>query len=309
MSAADGAGFLLPALRGEPRRREGPPTFSFVIPAFQAATTIGAALESAFSQTYPAQEVIVVDDGSSDELDAALAPFAERIVLIRKPNGGVASARNAGIEAAGGEFVAVLDADDRCDPRRLEALAELATARPDLDLLCTDVVLSAAGKPTGLFRDQTPFELEDQRTAILWSCFVGGWLAVRRSRLREVGGFDESLRTGEDWDCWLRLIFSGSLAGLVEAPYYEYAIDSGGLTASRVASLWDRVILLEKAAERERLGDGEIRALADSLRYHRSRAAATEARLGCGRKRAARLALSRGIDMGARLRCALAVIR
>jgi glycosyltransferase involved in cell wall biosynthesis len=301
--------FLAPAPRGELRPLDRSPRFSFVIPAYEAAATISGALESAFAQTHPAHEVIVVDDGSSDDLAAALAPFADRITLIRKPNGGVASARNAGLEAATGDFFVVLDADDRCDPRRLEALAELASARPDLDLITTDIRLTAAGEPVGSFRDQTPFETEDQRTAILWSCFPGGWLAVRLARLREVGGFDEGLRTGEDWDCWLRLIYGGSAAGLVAVPYYDYAVDSVGLTASRVASLWDRVALLEKAAKRERLGDGERRALARSLRYHRSRAAATEAHAGAGGLRAARLALLRGIDMGTRLRCGLAVVR
>jgi glycosyltransferase involved in cell wall biosynthesis len=309
MSGAGGARILAPVPRREMPRRRALPTFSFVIPAFQAAATIGAALESALTQTSPAHEVIVVDDGSTDEIDAALAPFAGRITLIRKPNGGVASARNAGAAAASGEFIVVLDADDRCDPRRLEALGELAMARPDLDLLATDVVLTTAGKPDGLFRDRTPFEIDDQRTAILRSCFPGGWLAARRSRLLEVGGFDEGLRTGEDWDCWLRMIFAGSLVGLVELPYYEYTADSNGLTASRVASLWDRVTLLEKAGEHERLSSAERRTLARSLRHCRSRAATTEVRAGTGRLRAARLAVLRGVGLRTRLRCCLAVVR
>lgn len=311
---SDGPGgsprFLAPAPRGEVPRLDRPPTFSFVIPAYEAAATIRKALESAFTQTHPAHEVIVVDDGSSDDLDAALAPFADRIALIRQPNGGVASARNAGIGAATGDFYVVLDADDRCDPRRLEALAALASARPDLDLITTEIRLTVDGEPVGSFRDQTPFEVTDQRKAILWSCFPGGWPAVRLARLREVGGFDEELRTGEDWDCWLRLIFSGSIAGLVEAPYYDYAVDSGGLTASRVGSLWDRVALLGKAASREDLKQAERRELARSLRYHRSRAARTEAQAGleCGgsRRRVARLALLPGIEARTRLRCALA---
>lgn len=301
--------FLAPAPRGEVRPSERAPAFSLVIPAYEAAATIGGALESAFAQTHPAHEVIVVDDGSGDDLDAALAPFAERVTLIRKPNGGVASARNAGLEAASGDFYVVLDADDRCDPRRLEALAELAAARPDLDLITTDIRLMAGGEPVGSFRDRTPFALEDQRTAILWSCFPGGWPAARLARLREVGGFDEDLRTGEDWDCWLRLIFSGSLAGLVAVPYYDYATDSGGLTASRVASLWDRVALLEKAASEVDLRGPERRELNRSLHYHRGRAASTEALAGPGRGRALRLALTRGLSLRARLDCVRGTVR
>ncbi|MBA3865298.1 MAG: glycosyltransferase family 2 protein, partial [Solirubrobacterales bacterium] len=276
-----------------------PPTFSIVIPAYEAADSIGDALASALGQAHPAHEVIVVDDGSGDDLEAALASFADRIVLIRKPNGGVASARNAGIEAASGDFLVMQDADDRCDPSRLAALAELASARPDLDLITTDIRFTVDGEAVGIFRDQNPFEVEDQRTAILWSCFLGGWPAVRLARLREVGGFDEDLRTGEDWDCWLRLIFSGSIAGLIEAPYYDYAIDSEGLTADRVSSLWDRVALLEKAAAEVELRDAERRQLRRSLRHQRSVAALCEARAGVerggSRRRAARLARLPGL--------------
>ena len=303
---------LAPSPRAAVDRLRTAPTFSIVMPAYEAADSIGDSLASALNQAHPAHEVIVVDDGSADDLEAALAPFADRIVLIRKPNGGAASARNAGIEAASGDFLVVHDADDRCDPRRLEALAELGSARPDLDLITTDIRFTVDGEPVGSFRDRNPFEVADQRTAILWSCFLGGWPAVRLERLREVGGFDESLRTGEDWDCWLRLIFSGSSAGLIEAPFYDYAIDSGGLTADRVSSLWDRVALLEKAAVEAELRDAERRQLRRSLRHHRGVAALSEARAGVGRgeprRRAARLAWEPGLTARARLGCALAAI-
>jgi hypothetical protein len=283
-----------------------PPSFSIVIPAYEAAGSIGVSLASALDQTHPAREVIVVDDGSADDLGGALAPFADRIVAIRKPNGGAASARNAGIEAASGEFVVLLDADDRCDPRRLEALAGLASARPDLDLITTDVRFTVDGEPVGLFRDRTPFEVEDQRTAILWSCFPGGWPAVRLTRLGEVGGFDEELRIGHDWDCWLRLILSGSAAGMVTVPYYDYAVDSAGLTSDRVASLWERVAMLEKASTAFELRDAERRQLQRSLRHHRGSAALAELRGEGSRRRAARLALLPGLPPRVRLRCGAA---
>src|SRR3954452_9165647 len=87
------------------------PTFSVMIGAYQAAGTIGDALESVFAQTEPAHEVIVVDDGSTDDLDSALSPYRDRIKLVRKQNGGVASTRNAALGVATGEFMAILDAD------------------------------------------------------------------------------------------------------------------------------------------------------------------------------------------------------
>jgi hypothetical protein len=288
-----------------------PPTFSIVVPAYQAAETIGDALRSALAQTLPAHQIIVVDDGSTDDLDAALAPFADSIRLVRKENGGSASARNAGAEAATGDFLAILDADDAYHPRRLEALAALAGARPDLDLVTTDARFMVGAETLGSFLADNPFPTSGQRTAILESCFVGGWPAVRLARLREVGGFDEGLMVGHDWDCWLRLILDGSAAGLVDRPYYDYQLTSGGLTARRVTSLWDRVRLLEKAEENPKLEPAERPVLRRSLRYHRSRAVLAEvqaALYGSGpRGRLAGLAVSCGVEARARLAAALAL--
>jgi hypothetical protein len=108
-----------------------PPTFSVVVAAYQVADVIGEALESALAQTLSPLEVIVCDDGSTDNLERALQPYRERIVVARKDNGGESSAKNTAARLASGDFIAILDADDRYLPRRLEALAELACRRPD----------------------------------------------------------------------------------------------------------------------------------------------------------------------------------
>jgi len=253
-----------------------PPTFSIVITAYEVADTVAAAVRSALAQTHPAHEVIVVDDGSKDDLGAALAPFAGQIEVVRKENGGGASARNAGVAAASGEFMAVLDADDTYQPRRLEALAGLATARPDLDLLTTDARFVVEGRGMGSFSAHNPFAAADQRTAIFANCFVGGWPAVRLSALAEVGGFDEQMRIAYDWDCWLRLILHGSGAGLVDEPLYDYVLHSGSLASSRVASLWERVRLLEKAAASPDLRPEERQPLAAAIRWRRGKATREE---------------------------------
>jgi Glycosyl transferase family 2 len=225
-----------------------PPTFSVVITAYEAADTIAAAVGSALDQEHPAHEVIVVDDGSKDELAEALEPFADRIRIVRKENGGGASARNAGVAASSGEFMAILDADDRFHRRRLRALAELAMARPDLDMITTDSCFVVDGEPVGRFAAENPFAVDDQQAAIFRSCFLGGWPAVRLAPLRALGGFDEEMRIAYDWDCWLRLLLAGSSAGLADEPLYDYVLRSGSLASSRVASRWERVKLLEKAA-------------------------------------------------------------
>ena len=249
-----------------------PPNFSIVIAAYQAAATIADAVASALAQTHPALEVIVVDDGSTDDLVGALRPFGSDIKLIRKENGGGASARNAGTTAARGEFMAILDADDVYDPRRLEVIAELARQRPDLDLVTTDARFIVEGEPTGTFLESNPFATSDQRSAILESAFLGGWPAVRVSSLQKIGGFDEEFAIAYDWDCWLRMIFSGSAAGLVPLPYYDYRLHPGSLAANRAASLWERVRLLRKARAQQELTPAEERVLSSSLRLQRRRA-------------------------------------
>ena len=292
------------------RRLTRPPTFSVVIPAYQAAATIATAVRSALDQVVRAHEVIVVDDGSTDDLEGALREFEGSIDVVHKPNGGAASARNAGITAASGDFMAVLDADDRFHPHRLEALSELAQQRPDLDLLTTDTRFIVGGEDAGSFLVENPFAVEDQRTAILGSCFVGGWPAARLDRLREIGGFDESLRVGHDWDCWVRLVLDGSRAGLVNLPYYDYVVDSGGLTAGRVRSLWDRVGLLEKASRNPALRAGERPVLERELRRRRDEAVRAEiGQAGSGdRRRLLGLSTRPGLPPRTRLLAVLAAV-
>jgi glycosyltransferase involved in cell wall biosynthesis len=255
---------------------DGPPAFSIVITAYEAAGTIAAAVGSSLEQTHPAHEVIVVDDGSKDDLATALAPYEGQIAVVRKENGGGASARNAGVAAASGDFMAILDADDIYQPRRLETLAGLATIRPDLDLLTTDARFVVEGKSVGSFSAHNPFAAADQRAAIFANCFVGGWPAVRIARLGEIGGFDEQMRIAYDWDCWLRLILHGAAAGLVDEPLYDYVLHSGSLASSRVASLWERVRLLEKARVNPSLRSEERPLVEAAIRRRRNEAVREE---------------------------------
>lgn len=309
-----GGGQLGPVVAPQPAEPvsplDRPPTFSIVIPTYQAAATVADAVESALGQEHPALEVIVVDDGSTDDLDRALRPFLGQIELVRKENGGGASALNAGAEVASGEFMAILDADDAYDPRRLAALAGLACARPDLDLITTDARFVVEGRSVGSFAANSPFATENQRTAIFESCFVGGWPAMRRVRLREIGGFDESLRTGYDWDCWIRMLLAGAQAGLVKEPYYEYRLRPGSLTASRLSSLWDRVRLLEAAARNPAVRSDERPSLERAIRHHRSRAAIAEARArvdgDATSSNLSQLVFRRGIEPRARIAALLA---
>lgn len=241
-----------------PLERGAPPSFSIVIPAYQAASFIGEAVESALAQTLEPREVIVCDDGSTDDLASALAPFRERVVLLQKPHRGAGAARNEGVRVASGDFVVMLDADDIFEPERLSALAELVETRPDLDILGTDAYYERDGALEGRFYEFTNFVLGDQRRGILERCFVA-WPALRRARVVEAGGFDESpeIAPAEDWDLFVRLILSGSKAGIVDQPLMRYRRHPASMTANRARALWSRVAVLEKTRHFPGLTPGE----------------------------------------------------
>jgi hypothetical protein len=298
--------FLAPAPKREVASEEAP-TFSVIIAAYQAAHLVGDAFSSALAQTRPAHEVIVCDDGSTDDIEPALTPYRDRIVVIRQENRGEAAAKNTAARAASGEFVAILDADDVYLPERLEALAELAAARPDLDILTTDAYLELDGEVlrrcyTKGFR----FVMDDQRRGILKDNFIFGHVAVRRGRLLDIGGFDESILWATDWDCWIRLILDGSSAALVDEPLARYRVQTGSLSSQRSRMFAGRVMTLEKATARADLAPHEREAAEASLaRYRRLLALAEarnalEARSPDARRRA--LAVALGSGFGARTR-------
>lgn len=218
------------------------PLVSAIIPAYNCAPYIGAAVRSVLEQTHRDVQVIVVDDGSTDGTPEALAPFLERIELIRQPNGGVAAARNAGLRAARGELVAFLDADDWWFPARLSAQIAALARFPGAGLVFSDfAVVDAAGtevRPRGVrwkygvvrdptttpwskvFRDATSVAWADpagaDHRAEAYHGRVSAWLfqgnlintctvLLRREAVDAVGEFDPSLDIEEDYDYWLRV--------------------------------------------------------------------------------------------------------
>jgi len=250
---------------------QGPaPSFSVIVSAYQVADVISDALDSIRRQTLQPLEVIVCDDGSTDDLEGALEPYRDEIVLVRKANGGEASAKNAAAVAANGDFVAILDADDVYLPERLAALSELAQARPDLDIITTDAYLVADGRRVRQNYDRRwRFEVADQRRAILQRNFIFGHAAVRRKSLLEHGGFDESILWTTDWELWLRLILAGALAGCVDQPLALYRLRESSLTAQRRDLLLGKLATLEKARSNPGLRPAERPVLEESLAAYR----------------------------------------
>ncbi|HET8582983.1 MAG TPA: glycosyltransferase family A protein [Jatrophihabitans sp.] len=290
------------------------PSFSVIVAAWQAADVIGAALRSALDQSEPPLEIIVCDDGSTDDLDAALAPFGAAVRLLRVSHGGAAAASNVAAAAARGDFVAVLDADDTWHPRRLERLGDLAAARPDLDLLTTDAWFVVDGTRRGRFYESNVFAVDDQATEILRRTFFFAHVAIRRTRWVEAGGFAADLARGYDWDLQLRLLLSGSRAGCVLEPLADYTIHGSSLSADRYESMMARVELLDRASATQQLTAAQRAVLAGARTTYRRRALAARAEHALvagapGRRRAcARLALAPGAGLRTRARAAAGAI-
>jgi hypothetical protein len=260
--------FLAPQNPDSPRGAA--PSFSVIIAAYQVADLIGDALDSIRQQTAPPLEIIVCDDGSTDDLERALEPYRDEIVLLRQRNEGEASAKNAAAAAASGDFVAILDADDIYLPGRLAALGELAQARPDLDILTTDAYLVVNGcRIRRNYDGSWRFEVADQRRAILQRNFIFGHAAVRRECLLEHDGFDESILWTTDWELWLRLILAGSQAGCVVEPLALYRLRETSLTAQRHDLLLGKLATLEKARSNPDLREEERPVLEKSLAAYR----------------------------------------
>lgn len=307
MSAREGVSrwrFVAPDRR-TPLPQVAPPSFAIVIATRDPGDELLDAVESAFGQTRPPDEVIVVDDGSARPVRELLGSYRGRLTLVETPPVGVAAARNVALERARSTFFAVLDDDDVWLPERLESLAELAAHRPDLDILSTDATIESGDTVVGRFHEQTPYEVAHQRIAILDRCFVP-WPAVRTERLRAVGGFDAAFVTGEDWEVAMRLILSGCVAGLVDEPLYRYRRRAGSLTANRPRTLADRVRILEKTLSHPGLAPDERVALRRSLAANRRRLARVEAETALlerrgARARAVRLARAPGLRLRERL--------
>jgi len=272
--------FVVPEPAGPVRPLDGPPTLSVVVAAYQVADLIGECIESILDQTLPPHELIVVDDGSSDGLEGALRRFGNRVAYLERPHRGAAAAMNAGTAAASGDYVVFIGADDVFDPERLEALAELALARPDLDILTTDAYVAVADTPFRRFYDETnPFAADDQRAEILQRNFVFGHTAVLRRRLVEVGGFDETIRWTSDWELWIRMILGGSRIGLVNEPLATYRLWERSLSSQRLNQSRGKIMTLERTSSNPALTDAERRLVECNLAQCRRDVAAGEAEL------------------------------
>jgi glycosyltransferase involved in cell wall biosynthesis len=222
--------------------------FSVVIPAYNCARWLGEAVESALGQGREGAEVIVVDDGSTDDTPSVLASFAGRARVLRQENAGVAAARNRGIEEAHGEWIAFLDADDRFRPGHLDRLDRAAREHSEAGLIYTDAMMvDEAGREIKSRRSPDPGP-DPFTSLLLKNTVTTSAAAVRRECLDRVGMFYPGLKGPEDWDLWLRLAHGFPVAHVPEISV-DYRRQSGGLVHTcGLALREDNLTVIERAA-------------------------------------------------------------
>jgi hypothetical protein len=180
-------------------------SISVLIPCFDAEPFLAQAIESALAQSRPADEIVVVDDGSRDRSREIAARYPVRSVALPE-NRGPAAARNVAIREARGDLLVWLDADDWFEPRHVEVVAGLLDRHPDAAVAWSAVRLR--GDANGVFGGRS--RAVDGPCEMFWECLVDTVVppmsaAVRRAALERVGGYDERFRFSEDFDLWLRL--------------------------------------------------------------------------------------------------------
>ncbi|MCC7054110.1 MAG: glycosyltransferase family 2 protein [Gemmatimonadaceae bacterium] len=193
----------------------GLPSFTVVIPTFNYAQFVGKAIRSALRQTHAPVQVIVVDDGSTDDTPDVLAGFGGSITVIRRSRGGPGAARNAALEIARGECVAFLDSDDFWSPVKLERQGAAALRYPAVTMFgCGATVVDERGTMVDIRTVPTTTSLGAQSVEDLLlfrARTPTSGVVVRTETLRAVGGFDAQLEYCEDWEAWMRVAARGGL--------------------------------------------------------------------------------------------------
>ncbi len=239
-----------------------------IIPTFNRAGLLPRALKSALEQSYRPLEVIVVDDRSDDETPELLARWRDRspellTVIRHEKNLGVSAARNTGLRAGRGEFVAFLDSDDEWLPGKLEAQVDYLTENAEEALVQTQERWMRRGRRVNPGRKHLKKAGDIFIDSVALCLISPSAVMLRRSLMEEVGGFDESLPAAEDYDLWLRIL-ARRPAGLIDR---ELVIRHGGREdqlSARPGLDQYRAIALEKilrqplSPERRRAAEAEL---------------------------------------------------
>lgn len=221
--------------------------FSVVIPAYNGERYIDVAIQSALDQSHPPQEIIVVDDGSADRTRQVAESFGPRVTVITQENGGVAAARNAGVKAARGEWIALLDQDDYFLPQKLAQQAALIERDPQLVLVYAGYLLV---RESAVVDERAAFPASDLWPALRYRSAITPCSAViRKSALAEIGFFNAQYRMCDDWECWLRLLrrYSAASFAAVPDPLCAYRLWDGNHSKKSIRMLAEIERVIELA--------------------------------------------------------------
>jgi glycosyltransferase involved in cell wall biosynthesis len=202
------------------------PVINVIITAYNVGPYIAETIESVLAQTRQDYEAIVINDGSTDDTEERIEPYRDRIVYLKQKNGGVMRARNAGLEAARGEYIAMLDGDDLWEPRFLEILAGMLDEDSELGAAFPNAWFFGSPKFAGQLH-QDVFPVAEPVTfdrVMRRECHIFGSLVFRRLLLADVGGYDESLQGqgAEDFELWLRMLRFGHRFKFTTEPLVQY---------------------------------------------------------------------------------------
>lgn len=204
------------------------PRVSVIIPVYNGERYFARTIESVLAQTYSAKEIVIVDDGSRDTSQEVIARYLHHsnVHLVTQKNAGVAAARNTGISAAAGEYIALVDQDDLWLPDKLARQVEYLDAHPEIALVHSNIhFIDEAGEripdpewawvaPT--FGQVLPELVKQNR---ICTCTV----LLRKSVLEQVGSFRQELAPADDWDLWLRIAARHPI-GFVDAVTASYRL-------------------------------------------------------------------------------------
>jgi glycosyltransferase involved in cell wall biosynthesis len=222
---------------------------SVIIPTYNYSRFIGEAIDSALAQTRAPLEVIVVDDGSTDGTAEVLAAYGDRIRVLRQKNSGVAMARNAGIAAARGEYLAFLDSDDAWYPRKLERQMPRFDAEPSLGLVhCGAETIDSEGRTLKMSVDGMEGQVAEAMLRLDREVIMpqGSSIVVPKRVAEEIGGFDARLPPSEDWDFCYR-VAARYAVGYVAEVLVRYRLHGSGIHMNIGRMERAMLIALEKA--------------------------------------------------------------
>lgn len=230
------------------------PAVSVLIPAYKVTSFIAETLDSVFSQTFRGFETIVINDGCPDSanLERTLAPYQDRIVYLRQQNGGPSAARNTGLAAAAGEYIALLDGDDCWEPQLLERQLALLD-REHAALAYSNGRYFGAGPLAGRRMmdcvasegEATLLALLEQRCTVLNSSVV-----ARRETILRAGGWHPPMRYCEDFDLWLRVAALPAHIVYTKEVLVRNRVRPGSASTSKLSMYQGRLLAYERALER-----------------------------------------------------------